>query len=92
MTPERPASGPLRRPPQAVGLVGLEKSMPWGAIVRDFHGIEEMSFRTFPLRMLWITRAAAAEAWATESGMSFGPWQTPARLIPPLQVLVGCVL
>ena len=27
---------------------------------------------------LWSGPAAAAEACATVSGMSFGPWQTPA--------------
>ena len=52
MTPERPASGPLRRPPQAVGLVGVEKRMPWGAIVRDFHRIEEISFDVMDRHLL----------------------------------------
>jgi hypothetical protein len=41
--------------------------------------------------MVWSTREAAADAWATVSGMSFGPWQTPAMVIPPLKVEVGSV-
>jgi hypothetical protein len=36
--------------------------------------------------------AAAAEAWATVSGMSFGPWQTPARKIPSRPVEFGSAL
>jgi len=30
-----------------------------------------------------IASAAAAEAWATVSGISFGPWQHPAKKIHP---------
>src|SRR5512139_273399 len=36
-----------------------------------------------------IASAAAAEAWATVSGISFGPWQHPAKKIPSTFVDTG---
>ena len=42
-----------------------------------------------PLDMRDWTSEAAAEAWATVSGMSLGPWQAPAIKIPSVAVDTG---
>ena len=39
-----------------------------------------------------MASAAAAPACATESGISFGPWQQPARKMPSVKVLTGASL
>ncbi len=36
-----------------------------------------------------MTFAAAAPAWATVSGMSFGPWHTPERNTPAVGLSTG---
>ena len=44
------------------------------------------------MAMLLSTPAATADACATVSGMSLGPWQTPATEMPPRSVSVGSEL
>ena len=46
----------------------------------------------WPVSMRARASAAAAPAWATVSGISFGPWQQPARKIPSVKVLTGASL
>ena len=48
--------------------------------------------RRSPASMRARASAAAAPAWATVSGMSFGPWQAPAMKTPSVKVLTGASL
>ena len=47
------------------------------------------SIITLPLVIMPGTRAAAAAPWATEAGMSLGPWQAPATNTPSVIVATG---
>src|SRR3990170_2803355 len=50
------------------------------------------SIITVPEEIMPCTREAAAAPWETESGMSFGPWQTPAINTPSVIVATGSSL
>ncbi len=50
------------------------------------------SISTVPLLIIDNTLAAAADACATVSGISFGPWQQPAMKTPSVVVATGSSL
>ena len=50
------------------------------------------SIMTVPWLINQDTRAAAAAPWATQLGMSLGPWQAPAMKIPSVMVATGSSL
>src|SRR3990172_8419195 len=47
------------------------------------------SIITLPEEIMPCTREAAAAPWATESGMSLGPWHVPAMNTPLVIVATG---